>query len=142
MPKQVHFSTLPKTSTISGLCQLTKMDEDQLKNRFRGVILGTAAGDALGLPAEGISPKRAGKLFKGRWQHRFVGGRGMVSDDTDHTVLVAQSILKNPDSPELFAKALSRCLRWWLLSIPAGIGLATLRSIIRLIFFSQGEEMS
>ncbi|MEE9610024.1 MAG: ADP-ribosylglycohydrolase family protein [Desulfatiglandales bacterium] len=108
------------------------MDENQLRNRFRGVILGTAVGDALGLPAEGISPRRAGKLFGGRWQHRFVGGRGMVSDDTDHTVFVAQSLLKNPESPELFAKALACCFRWWLLSIPAGIGLATLKSIIRL----------
>jgi ADP-ribosyl-[dinitrogen reductase] hydrolase len=31
-----------------------------------------------------------------------------------------------------FAKALGRRLRWWLAGIPAGIGLATARSIIRL----------
>ena len=28
------------------------------RERFRGVILGTAVGDALGLPAEGISRRR------------------------------------------------------------------------------------
>jgi len=100
--------------------------------RFRGVILGTAVGDALGLPAEGISRRRAQKLFKGRWRHRLVINRGMVSDDTDHTVFVAQSLLAHPGSSELFTKRLSWCLRWWILSLPAGVGLATLKSILRL----------
>ena len=103
-----------------------------LRDRFRGVILGTAVGDALGLPAEGISRRRAQKLFKGRWRHRLLINRGMVSDDTDHTVMVAQSLLAHPDSVELFTRRLSWCLRWWLLSLPAGIGFATLRSILRL----------
>ena len=102
------------------------------RERFRGVILGTAVGDALGLPAEGMSRRRARKLFKGRWRHRLVINRGMVSDDTDHTVFVAQSLLAHPDSPELFARRLSWCFKWWLLSLPAGIGLATLKSILRL----------
>jgi len=100
--------------------------------RFRGVILGTAVGDALGLPAEGISRRRAKKLFKGRWRHRLVINRGMVSDDTDHTVFVAQSLLAHPDSSGLFTRRLSWCLRWWILSLPAGVGLATLKSILRL----------
>jgi ADP-ribosylglycohydrolase len=56
----------------------------------------------------------------------------MVSDDTDHTVFVAQSLLVHPNSSKLFAKRLSWCFRWWFLSIPAGIGFATLRSILRL----------
>lgn len=100
--------------------------------RFKGVILGTAVGDALGLPAEGISRRRARKLFKGRWRHRLVINRGMVSDDTDHTVFVAQSLLAHPGSSELFARRLSWCLRWWILAFPAGVGWATLRSILRL----------
>ena len=103
-----------------------------IRDRFRGVILGTAVGDALGLPAEGISRRRAQKLFKGRWRHRLLINRGMVSDDTDHTVMVAQSLLAHPDSVDLFTRRLSWYLRWWLLSLPAGIGFATLRSIIRL----------
>ncbi len=108
------------------------MPELSRRERFRGVILGTAVGDALGLPAEGISRQRGKKLFGGRWRHRLVMNRGMVSDDTDHTVFVAQSLLAHPDSSELFAKRLSWCFRWWLLSLPAGVGWATLRSILRL----------
>ncbi len=56
----------------------------------------------------------------------------MVSDDTDHTVFVAQSLLAHPDSPERFAGRLAWCLRLWLLTLPAGVGFATLRSILRL----------
>ena len=103
-----------------------------VRDRCRGVILGTAVGDSIGLPAEGISRQRAKKLFRGRWRHRLVFNRGMVSDDTDHAVFVAQSLLAHPYSPDLFAKRLSWCLRWWLLSGPASVGSATLRSVLRL----------
>ncbi len=106
--------------------------EVSLGDRFRGVILGTAVGDAIGLPAEGLAPNRARKLFHGRWRHRLVIGRGMVSDDTDHTLFVAQSLLAHPQSVELFARRLAWCLRLWFLTLPAGIGLATLRAILRL----------
>ncbi len=88
-------------------------------------------GDSIGLPAEGLSPSRARKLFPGRWRHRLLINGGMVSDDTDHTVFVAQSLLAHPDSVELFMRRLSRCLRWWFLSLPPGIGFATVRSILR-----------
>jgi ADP-ribosylglycohydrolase len=96
------------------------------------VLLGTAVGDALGLPGEGISPRRARKLFGDRWRHRLILNRGMLSDDTEHTVFVAQSLLRYPHDGPLFARRLGWCLRWWLLSLPAGIGFATLRSILRL----------
>lgn len=99
---------------------------------MRGLLLGTAVGDALGLPAEGVSRPRARKLFQGRWRHRFLLGRGMLSDDTEHSLFVAQSLLAHPDSPERFTRRLAWCLRLWFLGLPAGIGLATLRSILKL----------
>ncbi len=108
------------------------MNEPSVRDRCRGVILGTAVGDSIGLPAEGISRQRAKKLFRGRWRHRLVINWGMVSDDTDHAVFVAQSLLAYPHSSDLFAKRLSWCLRWWLLSGPASVGYATLKSVLRL----------
>ena len=108
------------------------MKELTVRDRCRGVILGTAVGDSIGLPAEGISRQRAKKLFPGRWRHRLVINLGMVSDDTDHAAFVAQSLLVYPHSSGLFAKRLSWCLRWWLLSLPASVGFATLRSILCL----------
>ena len=105
---------------------------DRCRDRFEGLILGTAVGDALGYPAEGLSRNRLGKLYPGRWRHRFLFGRGAVSDDTDHTVFVAQALLLYPGDPELFARRLARSFRWWLLGLPVGIGRATLRAILRL----------
>lgn len=103
-----------------------------LRDRIRGVLLGTAVGDSLGLPAEGISRRRVRKLFRGPWRHRFLPGRGMLSDDTEHTLFVAQSLLASSGDPDAFARRLAWCLRGWLLALPAGMGLATLRATLKL----------
>ena len=100
--------------------------------RLRGLLVGTAVGDALGLPAEGLSRRRTRRLCQGLWRHRLIFGRGMISDDTEHTLFVAQSLLRHPAAPERFARRLGWCLRGWLLSLPAGIGFATLRAILKL----------
>lgn len=66
---------------------------DQLKapeHAVVGCLLGTAVGDAIGLPCEGLSPRRATKLFPPPIRQRL------------------------------------------LLGLPAGVGLATLRSTLRL----------
>ena len=104
----------------------------ELALRLRGLLVGAAVGDALGLPAEGLSRRRIQRLYRGRWRHRLVFGRGMISDDTEHTIFVAQCLLRHPDSPDRFARRLGWCLRGWLLSLPAGIGFATLRAIGKL----------
>lgn len=114
------------------------MDRTQ---RLRGLMLGTAVGDALGLPAEGLSRQRIRKWYGGTWRHRFCFGWGMVSDDTDHTVFVAQSLLAHPDSVERFTSRLGWCLRGWVASLPAGIGVATLRATLKLwIGFPPGRS--
>lgn len=103
------------------------------EERLAGLLLGTALGDALGLPAEGLSRRRIARLgWNGRWRHRFLLGRGMVSDDTEHTLLVAESLLRQPDEAAVFARDLAWRLRWWLLAVPAGVGFATLRACLKL----------
>ena len=100
--------------------------------RIGGLILGQAVGDALGLPYEGLSPGRAARLLGPPDRHRFVLGRGMVSDDTEHLCMTAQAVLACPDDSTAFARSLAWKLRWWLASLPAGTGLATLRAIVKL----------
>jgi len=56
----------------------------------------------------------------------------MISDDTEHTLFVAQALLRHPADVDGFRRALAWKLRWWLLSLPAGIGFATLRAILKL----------
>ncbi len=109
------------------------MDERRIEAAFQGVLLGTAVGDALGLPFEGMSRRRVHKLLGDReLTHRFLFGRGMVSDDTDHACLTAVALAEAGRSPGDFARRLARGLRWWLVTLPAGIGLGTLRGIAKL----------
>ncbi len=56
----------------------------------------------------------------------------MVSDDTEHTCMVAQALCASPANPDAFARHFARRLRWWLLGLPAGIGSATLRATLKL----------
>jgi len=97
-----------------------------------GCLLGTAVGDALGLPREGLSASRAKRLFGGEVGHCLLPGRGMVSDDTDHAVMTASALFTAGGSPEAFARNLAWRLRWWFLALPAGVGLATAKACLRL----------
>jgi ADP-ribosylglycohydrolase len=98
-----------------------------------GALLGTLLGDALGLPREGLSRERAMRRFGGApLRHRLVLGRGLGSDDTEHACMVAQALLAQPEDAEAFARGLAWRLRGWLLSLPAGVGWATLRATVRL----------
>src|SRR5947209_8063775 len=102
-------------------------------DRMAGVILGTAVGDALGLPREGMSRRRARRLFgPPPLCHQFLFGRGMVSDDTEHTCMVGQALLSAADDADRFAQSLAWRLRLWLLGLPAGTGRATLRAVGKL----------
>lgn len=104
----------------------------ELGGRAVGALLGTAVGDALGLPGEGLRPDRIARQWGGVWRHRFLAGRGMVSDDTEHAAFVAQCLIENGSDAAGFRRALARRLRWWLAALPAGVGLATARAILRL----------
>jgi len=98
-----------------------------------GCLLGTAVGDAVGLAAEGLSPRRQARLFPGLAGPRLLpGGRGMVSDDTEHACLVAQALIESAGDPAAFRLAFARRLRGWLCLVPAGVGWATLRAVFKL----------
>ncbi len=97
-----------------------------------GCILGTAVGDALGLPYEGVSPDRATRLLGPPDRFRFFPGRGMISDDTEHTCMVAQSMIDAAGDVDVFRRRFARRLRWWILAFPAGVGKATARSGMKL----------
>jgi ADP-ribosyl-[dinitrogen reductase] hydrolase len=102
-------------------------------DKFAGTLLGTAVGDAIGLPREGLSPLRARRLFgDAPLGHGLVFRRGMISDDTEHACMTAQALLASGGDPEAFAHSLAWRLRGWLLGIPAGIGFGTLRAILKL----------
>ncbi|HEY2587194.1 MAG TPA: ADP-ribosylglycohydrolase family protein [Tepidisphaeraceae bacterium] len=97
-----------------------------------GALLGTIVGDAIGLPYEALSRRRGQRLLGPPDRHRFVFGRGMMSDDGEHACMVAQALCTSAGDVEAFRRALARRLRWWLLGLPAGVGGATLRATLKL----------
>ena len=107
-------------------------DEHRFQANLTGVLLGTAVGDALGLPAENLSRERIKRLWHGQWQMRFLFSRGMVSDDTEHTLMVAQALLAHPQDAIAFQRCLAWKFRWWFIALPAGVGLATAKACLKL----------
>ncbi|MFO0883156.1 MAG: ADP-ribosylglycohydrolase family protein [Pirellulales bacterium] len=108
---------------------------------YVGYLLGTAVGDALGLPYEGLSRSRAIRMWGPPDRMRFLLRYGMVSDDTEHACMVAQSLLDSGDDPAKFGSSLAWRLRWWFAGLPAGMGLATAKACIRL-WLGMGHEKS
>jgi len=100
-------------------------------DRYTGCLIGTALGDSLLLPAEGLPRAVVARRFPGALRQRLVCGRGMISDDTEHAFLSAQAVLVAGGDAQRFAAALARRLRWWLLSLPGGIGRSTLLGLLR-----------
>jgi ADP-ribosylglycohydrolase len=104
-----------------------------------GCILGTAVGDALGLACEGLSRRRQSRMFPELEGYKLLPfGKGLCSDDTEHTCMLAQSLIETAHfrDPDGMARRLAVNfgwrLRFWLLGLPAGIGFATLRAILKL----------
>jgi ADP-ribosyl-[dinitrogen reductase] hydrolase len=109
------------------------MDTKSRTKSIIGCLIGTAVGDAIGLPCEGLSRSRQARIFGEITSHRLLFGRGMISDDTEHTCLVAQALLTAKGDPNAFSQSLVWNLRGWFLSLSPGIGMATARACIKLL---------
>jgi ADP-ribosyl-[dinitrogen reductase] hydrolase len=107
-----------------------------------GLLMGTALGDSMGLPFEGLSrAKIAKKRATLKGQH-LLWGRGLFSDDTEHTMIITQALIESFDDERGFQRGVSRRLQWWLLGFPAGVGFATMRAIIRSFFLKEPAVFS
>jgi len=104
------------------------------RERLAGILLGTAVGDALGLPFEGMSTRAISRRAPSLARFELFGSTGYVSDDTEQSALVAQSLAR---SGGLDVAAFVRCMRLallgWFVRLPWGIGLGTLRACLRLM---------
>jgi ADP-ribosyl-[dinitrogen reductase] hydrolase len=98
-----------------------------------GALLGCAVGDALGLPAEGMKSAAIARRFGALDRYRLIGGMGFVSDDTEQTALVAESLAVARDDEARAVRHFRRRLVGWFWRLPFGIGLATLRACFKLM---------
>jgi ADP-ribosyl-[dinitrogen reductase] hydrolase len=101
-------------------------------DRITGTLIGTALGDALGLPAEGMSARAIARRFGRVERFHLLGRTGFVSDDTEQAALVAQSLAQHPEDVAHCVRAFRRSLLGWFCRMPWGIGWATLRSCARI----------
>lgn len=102
------------------------------RDRLAGTLLGTALGDALGLPMEMLPAKVIARRFPRLDRFHLLGSVGFVSDDTEQSALVAQSLARHPGDLDGCVRAFRRSLLGWFLRLPWGIGLGTLRACTRI----------
>ena len=110
-----------------------------MNKKVMGLFMGMAAGDALGLSREGLSPERARKLFGATIRPNlvvipFIKRFNVCSDDTEHLWVTASALVETQDKDiAAFEKNLSKRMKCWVLSFPVGAGMATLKASVKLL---------
>lgn len=113
--------------------------KQQIINRYKGCVVGEAVGDALGRPAELLSPDEIRKKY-GVLKEMFKGGippnryKGQTTDDTDTTLCIIDSLI---DNNRYVPKDIARRFLLWYKSNPPDIGGTTKLSLSRL---ARGES--
>lgn len=122
LQRLAEAGVLPATLPAEMTAQRAGVYPSLLSEYFRGALIGTAIGDALGRPAEGCSStdlrQRYGRLqdFK-PWAGWQAGPKGTVTDDTQLTVCVAECLVSH--NGQLDPEDLARRFVAWL---PVGRG--------------------
>ncbi len=98
--------------------------------KFRGCILGGAAGDALGFVTENLSRQRIRDKFRSVTDYKVRPGYGYFTDDTQLTVLIAESLIEDD---ELLVEKFREKLARWRLVFPRLSGRATKDAALRCL---------
>jgi ADP-ribosylglycohydrolase len=112
------------------------MTPEEMKDRFRGCLVGQALGDACGFPLEGMPPARcreqAKKAVGGKLERSEAGfAFGQYTDDTQMAVAIAKSLAeKQTADPEDVAR---RFAELWTGGRIVGQGLACRQAVMAVI---------
>lgn len=100
------------------------------------MINAMALGDSFGFPYENMSPTLINKIKPDlKYPLNVNKIKNTITDDTEHLVMTYLSLLDSQNSQHIkkdFERSLSKRLRTWFLTLPAGIGMATLKSLSKL----------
>lgn len=110
------------------------LKEENLQNiKELKLIKGGIVGDSLLLPYEFLKKEKAQKRYiKYGLRQSLFDSFGITSDDSDHLIITYHS-LKNTSNLKDFQKELAKKLKCWFFTLPIGIGLTTIKSIIKLL---------
>lgn len=110
-----------------------KLNEVDSLDKIRGVLFGTALGDALGFPCENLSQKRINQIFGRVQSFRILGDIGYCTDDTEQTALLATAILRSGGEKSKCTSYFKRSLAGWFLRMPFSAGMATLKACAKIL---------
>lgn len=114
--------------------RLFQLDEKDLEIAKKlKLIKGGIIGDSLLLPYEFLNKEQGHKRYlKYGLRQSLIEDNGMTSDDSDHLMMTYQSLVKSLNKED-FQKILARKLKFWIFTLPIGIGLTTIKAIIKLL---------
>jgi len=108
------------------------MQEQYIFNMINAMALG----DSFGFPYENMSPNLINKIKPElTYPLNFNKIKNTITDDTEHLVMTYLALIDSQNSQQIekdFERSLSKRLRTWFLTLPAGIGMATLKSLSKL----------
>lgn len=100
------------------------------------MINAMALGDSFGFPYENMSPALINRIKPELKYPLDVNKiKNTITDDTEHLVMTYLALIDSQNSQQIekdFERSLSKRLRTWFLTLPAGIGMATLKSLSKL----------
>jgi ADP-ribosyl-[dinitrogen reductase] hydrolase len=96
-----------------------------VNTNYHPILEGIAVGDALGFPYEGVKPRKV------RWG--FVGKWGITSDDTQLAHMALIALRESEGDCGRFVNLLSKKFIFWFICLPPTLGLATLRSCLKML---------
>lgn len=100
------------------------------------MINAMALGDSFGFPYENMSPALINKIKPElKYPLNVNKIKNTITDDTEHLVMTYLALIDSQNSQQIekdFERSLSKRLRTWFLTLPAGIGMATLKSLSKL----------
>ena len=134
------MSSSTDTTALENIIGSIPVDEssDRLRDRYRGVMLGLAAGNALGVPVEGESAHAIRRRFSGGLTEVGPEERDLPwDDDLAQAALLAETLA---ESDELDSEAFAARLVEWAHQNGRGMGSLTRAVIDELEKGSQSQE--
>lgn len=98
-----------------------------------GSLVGTAIGEALGLPYAGMTKADVKNAFRPVGAHHMLMGKGLSSGNTDQAIMSYQALTSSGSNSTLFKDEIATRIRIWILSLPYNVSPGTMRTAIKLL---------